>query len=120
MKKFGYFSLVLMLMTACGPRPSDHAPSQKAEMENSDKEEAEKDSKGFQPFYVFLNKGARENHFIPSGFMPNGKCVEFNDSWQERCHSEKTCIRVVFQAACAAKDEKWGGVYWLNPPNNWG
>jgi hypothetical protein len=74
----------------------------------------------FQPFYVFTNKGSRENHYIPSGFMPDGNCLTFSDTWQENCRTEKTCIRVVYDIACSRAGQKWAGIYWLNPANNWG
>lgn len=74
----------------------------------------------FVPFIVYQDKGARENHFIPSGFMPNGKCLEFNDVWQEGCYDGATCIKVVYDVECSRQDQQWGGIFWLNPANNWG
>ena len=86
----------------------------------SQSDNAESAKPAFQPFYVFSTKGVRTNHFIPSGFMPNGNCVTFSDTWQENCHSEKTCIRIVYDIECSRGDQKWAGIYWLNPANNWG
>lgn len=74
----------------------------------------------FQPFYIFSDKGSRDNHYIPSGFMPNGRCIDFDDTWRENCHSGSTCIRVSYDVHCSRDDEKWAGIYWLNPANNWG
>jgi hypothetical protein len=74
----------------------------------------------FKPFHVFSNKGSRENHYIPSGFMPDGKCITFSDIWQENCHSEKTCMKIDYDVECSRKGQKWAGIYWLNPANNWG
>ncbi|MGE0268530.1 MAG: hypothetical protein AB7S78_08765 [Candidatus Omnitrophota bacterium] len=74
----------------------------------------------FVSFYVYSDKGARNNHFIPSGFMPDGKCVSFNDRWQEKCQNGKTCIKVVYDIECSKENQEWAGVYWLNPANNWG
>jgi len=74
----------------------------------------------FKPFVVYHDKGTRENHFIPSGFMPNGNCLEFNDMWQEDCYEGKTCIRVAYDLACSEQDQQWAGIFWLNPANNWG
>ncbi|MCK5014752.1 MAG: hypothetical protein KAS66_13145 [Candidatus Omnitrophica bacterium] len=74
----------------------------------------------FAPFYVFLSKGSRQNHYVPSGFMPNGNCLEFTDTWQEDCQSGKTCVKVIYDIECSRKDQKWAGIYWLNPANNWG
>jgi len=74
----------------------------------------------FQPFYVFSEKGSRQNHFIPSGFMPNGKCLQFDDVWRDNCHKGNTCIKIVYDIECSRQDKRWAGIYWLNPPNNWG
>lgn len=78
-------------------------------------------SKGqFKPFYVYSNKGSAANHFVPSGFMPNGECVKINDRWMENCFSERTCIQIDYQVECSRRDMQWGGIYWQNPANNWG
>lgn len=82
---------------------------------NSDAEES-----SINPFYVFSEKGDRANHFTPSGFMPNGRCLTLDEGWSENCQSGKTCIKVVYDISCSKQDAKWAGIYWLNPPNNWG
>ncbi|VAX35301.1 hypothetical protein MNBD_UNCLBAC01-1762 [hydrothermal vent metagenome] len=74
----------------------------------------------FSPFYVFADKGSRKNHYIPSGFMPDGKCVSFKDTWTNDCHSGNTCLRIVYDVGCSRATQKWAGIYWLNPANNWG
>mgnify|MGYP001605584836 CR=1 FL=1 len=74
----------------------------------------------FKPFYIFSDKGSPENHYVPSGFMPNGKCLALDEAWTENCHSGKNCIRVEYDVMCSRKDQKWAGIYWLNPANNWG
>ncbi|MBF0532027.1 MAG: hypothetical protein HQL23_02900 [Candidatus Omnitrophica bacterium] len=74
----------------------------------------------FKPFDIYTDKGSILNHYVPSGFMPDGKCVTLNETWQEGCHSGKTCIRVVYGVQCSREDQQWAGVYWLNPANNWG
>lgn len=74
----------------------------------------------FKPFYIYSEKGSLENHYVPSGFMPDGKCLALDDAWTENCHSGKSCIRVEYDVACSQKDQKWAGIYWLNPANNWG
>lgn len=52
--------------------------------------------------------------------MPNGKCLALDEAWAENCHSGKSCIRVEYDVMCSRKDQKWAGIYWLNPANNWG
>ena len=74
----------------------------------------------FKPFYIYSDKGRRDNHFVPSGFMPDGKCISFNDRWQENCHNGKTCIKIVYDVECSKESQEWAGIYWLNPANNWG
>ncbi|MCK5580560.1 MAG: hypothetical protein KAJ18_04725 [Candidatus Omnitrophica bacterium] len=74
----------------------------------------------FQPFVVYSNKGSRDNHYVPSGFMPNGKCLSFTDAWLENCHEGRTCMKIEYDVACSREDQKWAGIYWLNPANNWG
>ena len=74
----------------------------------------------FKPFYIYSDKGSPENHYVPSGFMPNGKCLALDEAWTENCHSGKSCIRVEYDLVCSRKDQRWAGIYWLNPANNWG
>lgn len=74
----------------------------------------------FKPFYVYSDKGSRLNHYVPSGFMPNGKCIKLVDSWTEGCHAGSTCIQITYDIVCSREDDRWGGIYWLNPANNWG
>ncbi len=74
----------------------------------------------FQPFYVYSDKSARANHYIPSGFMPNGECLKFDDEWDRDCHLGKTCVKIIYDVACSKQGQKWSGIYWLNPANNWG
>jgi hypothetical protein len=74
----------------------------------------------FDQFYVYKDIGSRDNHYVPSGFMPNGKCLNFNDRWQQDCQTGTTCIRIEYDLECSRSDQRWAGIYWLNPPNNWG
>jgi len=82
------------------------------------KESAKQDS--FKPFYVYSDKGSRANHYVPSGFMPNGECLTFSDKWLEKCYSGKSCMKIEYDVECSRFNQKWAGIYWLNPPNNWG
>lgn len=74
----------------------------------------------FKPFSIYTDKGSRLNHYVPSGFMPDGKCIKFNDALLEGCHDGKTCIKIEYDVECSKENLKWAGIYWLNPPNNWG
>jgi hypothetical protein len=52
--------------------------------------------------------------------MPTGECIQLNDAWQQECYEGKTCVKVVYDTVCSAQSRRWAGVYWLNPPDNWG
>lgn len=70
-------------------------------------------------FYVYSDKGARVNHFAPSGWMGDYGDLKLNDAWTENCADGKSCIRWVYSAA-ATQGANWAGVFWQQPPNNWG
>jgi hypothetical protein len=116
--------LVCGLWAGCRNSANQQAPSSAQDVQPAAAQQPQATSSvepaAFKPFAVFTNKGSRDNHFVPSGFMPDGQCVEFSDTWQENCHSEKTCIKVVYDIPCSREGQKWAGVYWLNPANNWG
>jgi hypothetical protein len=45
--------------------------------------------------------------------------VSFNDAWKETPHSGTTCIKIVYRPN-ATQGARWAGMFWQNPPNNWG
>jgi len=104
-------ALILFLLVGCEAQQKLAQPT----MAEDPQEES-----SFEPFWIYKDVGSRENHFVPSGFMPNGKCLSMNDRWQESCYRGKTCIKIVYDTECSKEDQKWGGIYWLNPANNWG
>ena len=73
----------------------------------------------FKPFPVYTNKGAVDNHFIPSGWMGDSADVTFSDRSMENPYSGKTCIKIIYTSE-ASGGNRWAGVYWQNPANNWG
>ncbi len=71
-------------------------------------------------FSVYSDKGSPGgNFFIPSGWMGDSKDVTLNTGWTENPESGTTCIKVVYNAK-ASGGNRWAGVYWQNPANNWG
>jgi hypothetical protein len=78
-----------------------------------------KEAKPFNKFTVYQDKNSR-NHFTPSGYMPTGECLKLDENWQQDCKEGKTCIKIVYDTICSAKSRQWAGIYWLNPPDNWG
>ncbi len=108
-KVMSFFLCLIFLCFGCAQKPSQ-------EQSYSSQDQASE----FKPFFVYYYKGTRENHYVPSGFMPNGNCVEFDDTWQEDCYEGKTCIKIIYDTECSRQDQQWAGIFWLNPANNWG
>lgn len=75
--------------------------------------------KAFEKFTVYQDKPSR-NHYVASGFIPNGKCVAIDDAWQQDCQEGRSCIKNTFDRDCATLNMIWAGIYWLQPANNWG
>jgi exo-beta-1,3-glucanase (GH17 family) len=78
-------------------------------------------------FYVYKDAGWPENHFAPSEPLGDTGDIHVNQADTEHPHSGSSAIQVVYEAAGAAPNTcdgsppcKWGSVYWLEPPNNWG
>lgn len=69
-----------------------------------------------EPFYVYKDKGSKENKFCPSGWMGSYSEIKFNDGFAQNC-KEGTCVEIKY---AAQKDPKWAGIYWQNPCQNWG
>jgi hypothetical protein len=45
--------------------------------------------------------------------------LRFIENWADKPHSGKTCIRIEYSAK-RSQGAGWAGIYWQNPPNNWG
>ena len=70
-------------------------------------------------FNVYTDRSAPDNHYAPSGWMGDHGDVNINDQSMDNPHSGATCIQVSYSAQ-QAQGIGWGGIYWQNPPNNWG
>jgi len=73
----------------------------------------------FKPFNIYTDKGARDNHYIPSGYMGDYNDVFIGQNCREKPHSGKTCIKVSYKPNMSQR-ARWVGVYWQHSPNNWG
>jgi hypothetical protein len=71
------------------------------------------------PFYVYSDRGAIQNHFIPSGWMGDYSDVKTNLGSPEDPYSGSTCIKIEYLNN-VSQGARWAGIYWQNPPNNWG
>jgi len=70
-------------------------------------------------FSVYSEKNAKDNHFYPSGWMGDYGDIKVDVGCKEKPHSSKTCIKVTYTAE-QKQGAGWAGMYWQNPPNNWG
>lgn len=78
------------------------------------------EEKPFKRFSVYKDKSSRENHYVPSGYMPTGECLEMKDNTKEGCKEGKSCIKVIYDVNCSRESRQWAGIYWLSPADNWG
>ena len=128
-----FFAIFILLCYGCGKKTNEKKVISMASVISANSLGNQKTNKAvetskvavkapeeFQPFNIYLDKGTATNHYIPSGFMPDGKCLVFNDTWIEGCHSGSTCIKIAYDVNCSKQGQKWAGIYWQNPPNNWG
>ena len=118
------FCLILTAVWACSSQPSGVSSSASVKQDVSPVDqpqasEADALKKAFTPFIVYQDKSSR-NRFTPSGYMPTGECIALDDGWQYDPGEGKTSIRVIYDTACSKEGRKWAGVYWQNPPDNWG
>jgi len=80
---------------------------------------AETAAEGPKEFGVYSDKGARENHFIPSGWIGDYGDVKMVDQSTTNPQSGTTCVEFTYNAK-KSQGNGWAGVYWQNPANNWG
>ena len=78
-------------------------------------------------FPVYTDASATTNHYTPSGYMGDIGDISIDDAYTAVVHSGTTSIRVTYTAKGSGPNEcaysppcKWAGVYWQEPPNNWG
>jgi len=70
-------------------------------------------------FVVYLDKNAKDNHFIPSGWLGDYGDIKLNDQCMDNPHLGTTSIQFVYTAK-KSQGQGWAGIYWQNPANNWG
>lgn len=79
------------------------------------------------PFYIYQDADSPDNHYKPTGYMGDTGDIHINEVFDENPHSGKTSIQIVYDAEGKGPNGcdytppcKWAGVYWQEPPNNWG
>jgi hypothetical protein len=71
------------------------------------------------PFNVYTDAGAPENHYVPTGFMGDFGAITMTEDWLKNPHSGIACIQVKYTGE-TPQNQGWAGVYWQDPPRNWG
>ena len=74
---------------------------------------------GLKEFVVYTDKNAKDNHYIPSGWMGDTGDIKMNDQSAVNPKTGTTSIEFIYNAK-KAQGQGWAGVYWQNPANNWG
>ncbi|MDD5291843.1 MAG: hypothetical protein PHY46_01485 [Candidatus Omnitrophica bacterium] len=70
-------------------------------------------------FNVYTDANSPDNHYIASGYMGDYADVSMDNKSMSNPNSGSTCIKVVYSAK-KTQGQGWVGIYWQNPPNNWG
>jgi len=70
----------------------------------------------FKVFSVYTERGGRHAHFAPSGYMGDSD-LTMSGAYLDTPHGHGPCLRVTYKAS---GPKGWAGVYWQDPPNNWG
>ena len=68
-------------------------------------------------FYVYSSKYPKENHYFPSGIMGDAGDIAVSGAYIPTPSGGKACLRITYKPKGA---REWAGIYWQNPPNNWG
>ena len=70
-------------------------------------------------FEIYTDKASSHNHYASSGWMGDYGDLTLDDQNMENPHSGSTCIKITYSAQ-KKQNKGWAGIYWQNPPNNWG
>lgn len=71
------------------------------------------------PFYVYAGAFSGKNHYTPSGYMGDIQDVTLDAKSLDYPRSSSTSLKVAYSAK-KTNGQGWAGIYWQNPPNNWG
>lgn len=70
-------------------------------------------------FIVYLDKGDKQNHYIPSGWIGDYGDINMEEGDVTNPHSGSTSIKFSYNAK-KSQNQGWAGVYWQSSANNWG
>lgn len=72
-----------------------------------------------RPFYVYDDADSGCEHYVPSGFMGDTSDLSLDPRSTEMPYQGRTALRVSYRRS-ARPAQRWAGVYWQAPENNWG
>ncbi|MBL7085115.1 MAG: hypothetical protein ISS43_03280 [Candidatus Omnitrophica bacterium] len=70
-------------------------------------------------FNIYTDSSAPDNHYAASGWMGDTGDIGMEEKHMDNPYAGTTCIKLTYSAK-EAQGKGWAGVYWQNPPNNWG
>lgn len=72
-----------------------------------------------KPLYIYSDKNAPTDSYIPSGWMGDTNDIRFNDQETQEFAAGATSIKITYTAS-GSQGNKWAGIYWQSSQNNWG
>jgi hypothetical protein len=98
--------------------PMESTPQQSAKpMENMGAKISENGN--FRSFTIYTDGNSPDNHYVPSGWMGDYGDLKIDEKHMKNPHGGSTCVQIVYNGK-ATQGARWAGMYWQNPPNNWG
>ena len=73
----------------------------------------------FNPFKVYTDANSPDNHYAPSGWMGDWGDLQLDSASFDEPHGGTTCLKITYTIK-RSQGANWAGIYWQNPPNNWG
>ncbi len=73
----------------------------------------------FKTFKVYSDANSPDNHYAPSGWMGDWGDIKIDPSEFENPHGGTTSFKITTTGK-KTQGANWAGIYWQNPPNNWG
>jgi hypothetical protein len=71
----------------------------------------------FKPYYIYTEGDSKLNHYYPSGWTGDIGDLKIDDACEDNPYQGKTCFKISYNAKGA---QGWAGIFWQDPPNNWG
>ena len=71
----------------------------------------------FEPVFVFRDSMSPANRFFPTGWMGDVQDITFNDNYRADSRTGVSSIRIQYTPQGR---NRWAGIYWQAPANNWG